>query len=77
SFFTPHYNIDFNGWHIDGTILEWDYTIQDRTGDTIAIISKELFHWKDTYIIDVKNPEDALSALMVVLAIDAEKCSRN
>ncbi|MBQ0000432.1 MAG: LURP-one-related family protein, partial [Clostridiales bacterium] len=32
SFFTPHYNIDFNGWHIDGTILEWDYTIQDRTG---------------------------------------------
>ena len=25
SFLTPHYNIDYNGWHIDGTIMEWDY----------------------------------------------------
>ncbi len=31
----------------------------------------------DTYVIDVQNPEDALDALMFVLAIDAEKCSRN
>ena len=23
SFLTPHYNIDYNGWHIDGTIMEW------------------------------------------------------
>ena len=22
SFLTPHYNIDYNGWHIDGTIME-------------------------------------------------------
>ena len=29
----------------------------------------------DTYVIDVVNPQDALTALMVVLAIDAEKCS--
>ena len=25
SFLTPHYNIDYNGWHIDGTFMEWDY----------------------------------------------------
>ena len=29
SFLTPHYNIDYNGWHIDGTIMEWDYSILD------------------------------------------------
>ena len=40
-------------------------------------VSKELFHLTDTYVIDVKNRDDALMALMVVLAIDAEKCSRN
>lgn len=31
----------------------------------------------DTYEIDVCAPQDALCALMLVLAIDAEKCSRN
>ncbi len=77
SFFTPRYNIDYNGWHIDGTWLEWDYDIKDSRGCQIAKISKELFHWTDTYVIDVKDPADALSALMFVLAIDAEKCSRN
>ena len=27
SFLTPHYNIDYNGWHIDGTIMEWDLSL--------------------------------------------------
>lgn len=43
----------------------------------VAVVSKELFNWTDTYSIDVYNPQDALYALMLVLAIDAEKCSRN
>ena len=77
SFLTPHYNIDYNGWHIDGTIMEWDYSILDRSGYQIAKISKELFRMTDTYVIDVQDPENALDALMFVLAIDAEKCSRN
>ena len=74
---TPHYNIDYNGWHIDGTLTEWNYTIVDESYDTVAIIRKEIFNFTDTYVIDVKDPENALDALMFVLAIDAEKCSRN
>ena len=31
----------------------------------------------DTYVIDVQDPGNALYVLMFVLAIDAEKCSRN
>lgn len=46
-------------------------------GACIAEISKQLFNWTDTYVIDVHDPEDALCALMLVLAIDAEKCSRD
>ena len=57
--------------------MEWDYTIDSPSRGCIATITKELFRWKDTYVIDVANPQDALGALMVVLAIDAEKCSRN
>ena len=75
SFFTPKYNIDCNGWHVEGNFLEWDYRIlaDDRL---VAIVAKEPLRWTDTYVIEVENPQDALMALMLVLAIDAEKCSR-
>lgn len=77
SLFKPRYNIDFNGWHIKGDFFEWDYTIVNASGYTVATISKQLLRWTDTYVIDVVNPADALCALMFVIAIDAEKCSRN
>ena len=77
SFFTPRFDIDFNGWHVDGNFFEWDYRIIDSGYKEIATVSKELFNWTDTYVIDINDPEDALCALMLVLAIDAEKCSRN
>lgn len=77
SFFKPRYDIDFNGWHIEGSFMEWDYNIYDSAGIIVAKVSKELWNWTDTYSIDVAHPEDALSALMFVLAIDAEKCSRD
>ena len=41
------------------------------------MISKEIFHMTDTYVLDIVNPVNALRVLMFVLAIDAEKCSRS
>ena len=77
TFFTPRFDIDCNGWQVEGSFLEWDYTVREACGALVATISKELFNWTDTYVIDVMDPRDALCALMLVLAIDAEKCSRN
>lgn len=77
TFFHPKFTLDCNGWQIDGELFEWDYQILDENERQVAAITKELFHWSDTYVIDVARPEDALMTLMVVLAIDAEKCSRN
>ncbi|MEE0265046.1 MAG: LURP-one-related family protein [Acutalibacteraceae bacterium] len=77
AFFKAKYNIDFLGWNVTGNFWEWDYQIVNNHGYTIANISKQLFKLTDTYIIDVANPNDALCALMLVIAIDAEKCSRN
>ena len=74
--FKPRYNIDCNGWHVEGDFLEWDYSIDAPGGRHVAEISKQLFNWTDTYVIDVDDPRDAVCALMLVLAIDAEKCSR-
>ena len=76
TFFTPKYNIDYNGWHVEGDWLEWDYSIINSAGQNVASVSKELWNWTDTYVIDVSNSQDAVYALMLVLAIDAEKCSR-
>ena len=74
SFLKPCYNIDFNGWEIQGSFMEWDYTIATSDGRKVAVISKVLFHMTDTYILDIADPKDALHVLMFVLAIDAEKC---
>ena len=71
------YNVDCNGWHVEGDFFEWDYSIFSAAGQKVAAISKQFFRWTDTYVIDVLNPSDALPTLMLVLAIDAEKCSRN
>ena len=77
TFFKPTFDINYNGWHVEGDFWEWDYRIMNDSGGLLATVTKELFNWTDTYTIDVENPEDALGALMLVLAIDAEKCSRS
>lgn len=75
SFFSQNYFVDFCGWQVEGNFLGWDYTVQDASGTHVATVSKEIFHMTDTYILDIKNLDDALHVLMLALAIDAEKCS--
>lgn len=73
--FSQNYEIDFNGWQVDGDFTGWNYNIVDMSGREVAKIRKELLHLTDTYIIDVERDEDALCAIMLVIAIDAEKCT--
>lgn len=75
SIFRPRYEFDFNGWSAEGDFMQWDYVVKNSDGSVAAQISKEIFHWTDHYSIDVRDPNDALCALMFVLAVDAEKCS--
>ncbi|MBE7001882.1 MAG: hypothetical protein E7421_04180 [Ruminococcaceae bacterium] len=76
SFFVPRFTVDCNGWQVEGDWFEWDYRILNGAGQVVATVSKEIWNWTDTYVIDVADPQNALGALMLVLAIDAEKCSR-
>lgn len=76
TFFKPMYEIDYNGWRVEGDFLGWDYDVY--SGCSLAIhISKELFHWGDTYVLDFGNPADELDGLLLVIAIDAANCSQN
>lgn len=76
-FIQKEYSFDCNGWKVFGDWLEWDYHIVDERGILIAHVEKEIFRMTDTYVIDVVREEDALLSLMFVIALDAEKCSRN
>ena len=76
TFFRPKFVVDYCGWEVDGNFWEWDYQIKNAAGQEVATVSKKVFSWTDTYSLDIVNPADALNALLLVLAIDAEKCSR-
>lgn len=75
SFFHPAFTLDCNGWEVVGDFWEWDYQVTGPDGREIMRAYKEPFHWTDTYVIDVADPGDALLCLMIVLSIDAAKCS--
>lgn len=77
TFFKPKYTVDFKSWQINGDLWEWDYTVTDSRGATVATAYKEIFNLSDTYAIDVADEKDAAFVLMIVLAIDADKSQRN
>ena len=68
--------MDCKGWRVEGKHLEFEYSVFNSAGHVVATISKELFKTTDSYWINVENPDDALYALMLVLAIDANKETR-
>lgn len=74
SFFRPKYNLDYKGWHLEGDIMAWSYEIYEQNR-LVVTISKELFHWGDTYVINFANNNDELPALMTAIAMDAAICS--
>ncbi len=77
TFFMPKFHLECRDWNITGDILEWDYQVKNNMGATVAMVEKKLFNFTDTYEIDVMNSQDVLHVLMIVLAIDAAKCSNN
>lgn len=74
--FKPKYEVDFNGWRAEGDFMGWEYDVYSGCSSVIHI-TKELFHWGDTYVIDFTNPDDELMGLLLVIAIDAANCTQN
>lgn len=76
SWFRPKFSLTCSDWIVTGNIWEWDYSIINSKNEVIAYISKQLFNFTDTYVLDIKNNYNALRVLMIVLAIDAIKCNQ-
>jgi len=45
--FRPKFQIDCNGWTVEGDFWEWDYTVFDGPR-VVMTLSKELWNWTDT-----------------------------
>lgn len=71
--FSQDYDVDYHGWQVYGNFLGWDYQVK-QGGLTVMEVSKELFHWGDTYTLEYTNPAHELPGLLLVLAIDAANC---
>ena len=76
AFFTPKYDIDYNGWHAEGDFWGWNYEVSSGYR-TVMHVSKQLLTWGDTYIIDIAEEKDELEGLMLVIAIDAANCDND
>ena len=75
SLFTPRYEVDFRGWHVEGDLFGWDYSVYQANMEVMTI-SKEWLTWGDTYTLRYTNPAYEMPGLLLVLAIDAANCDK-
>ena len=68
--FIDKYDVEYKGWTVQGDFMDWNYCVYNGS-QRVLDIQRKLLSWGDTYELDIMNPEDELSALMLVLAIDA------
>lgn len=69
AFFSRSYSLDALGWEIEGDFMSLEYAIM-KNGATVASIQREFLTLGSRYALEVADPQDALLALCVVLAID-------
>lgn len=67
------FNIKKLGIEVFGDFWDWNYEIK-RHGEVIARVSRKL-SFTDVYELDIKNNDDALLVLEIVLAIDILHCN--
>ena len=70
TFFRPKYTIHGPDWEVQGDFFAHEYQVT-HCGRPIATISKEWMTWGDSYELDIADGVDVVTALAVVLAIDA------
>ena len=71
TFFTSEYTVNGPQWKVTGNFWDHEYSINSANGAPVASVSKEWFTWGDTYKINVFPGGDEITALAVVLIIDA------
>ncbi len=77
TFFRQEYSVNGLGWRVHGDIFSHDYEITAGS-QRVARVTKEWFTLGDAYQLDIADNADEVTALAVVLVIDAcIEASRN
>ncbi len=73
--FRPAFTLNYGAFKVSGDIMEWDYSVTSY-GKPVMHVSKKLLRLSDTYEINVYDDSLLVPAVLIALAIDAEKCDR-
>ena len=76
--FKPHYTLETaqGDWDIRGDFAQHEYEMK-RGKEVVATVTRQWLSWGDSYLLDVPNDEDAVTALCVMLAIDCVQADTN
>ena len=72
SWFKKKFTLDVpgpNDYEIDGQFWKHEYVFR-RTGQIVAVVSKAVWSWTDSYGIDIADGEDDVSILCAAIVID-------
>ena len=72
SWFKSKFTLDVpgpNDYEITGSFWDHEYAF-NRSGGTVATVSKAYWSWSDTYGVDIVDGEDDVAILATVLVID-------
>lgn len=58
-----------NDYSVDGSFWRHDYHFS-RGGNTVAVISKTIWSWTDTYGVEIADGEDDVAILCTAIVID-------
>lgn len=77
TFFRQVYSVNGLGWTVNGDFFAHDYQVSSNSGSPVAIVTKQWFTLGDAYEINIFPEVDPVTALSVVLVIDACIASSN
>ena len=63
------FDIDFNGWHLDGNLLQNSFYVTDSNGN-IVIKFNDTFSPCNTYLLEMNNRECEIMGLLLVMAVE-------
>lgn len=67
----PKYELEFNGWIIEGDFLQYDMNIVDKQGHTVVRVH-EVFN-ENKYIIEYNNVNNEKMAILMFMIIELDK----
>ena len=67
------YEVDFNGWHIEGKRLKYD--VFDKNDKVVAHIETKI-GFESYIVLDFQNPKDELLVLMLAIILNAALVSK-